>query len=316
MFVWRRVDLDKRPDSCYGHIAWPLDFPKPNLCEVCGEPRVLFRRGRFIPNSSCGIFHVCICPVCGWYYEDHVYPEFYEDKGCLAVLKECDVGAREIILSELGSHLRRRRQDVYYLSPRRFEELVEDVFKNYGFRTVLTAASRDNGADVILLHSDTKEAAAIVECKRYANPRSVGVEIIRCLVGAAVDWKVSRAYLVTSSSFSREAQVKVLDFKNRGIEIELVAMADLVSLLRVYNADLPRLDALTADDRRQIGETRLPALLEQYARKETRSFQQRVQERAYELYIRRGKQPGSDTEDWIRAEQEIRFEDSLDGIPM
>jgi len=33
--------------------------------------------------------------------------------------------------------------------------------------------------------------------------------------------------------------------------------------------------------------------------------QDRTRERAYELYERRGREPGQDEQDWLRAEQEI-----------
>ncbi len=33
--------------------------------------------------------------------------------------------------------------------------------------------------------------------------------------------------------------------------------------------------------------------------------QDRIRERAYELYDRRGREPGQDLQDWLRAEREI-----------
>lgn len=38
----------------------------------------------------------------------------------------------------------------------------------------------------------------------------------------------------------------------------------------------------------------------------TNGTQQLVQQRAYELYLNRGQQPGHELEDWLRAECEIR----------
>ena len=35
-------------------------------------------------------------------------------------------------------------------------------------------------------------------------------------------------------------------------------------------------------------------------------LQTQIRERAYELYVERGRTPGSENEDWIRAEQEVR----------
>jgi len=38
---------------------------------------------------------------------------------------------------------------------------------------------------------------------------------------------------------------------------------------------------------------------------ETLSLEERVQRRAYELYIERGNESGSELDDWIQAEEEI-----------
>ena len=39
---------------------------------------------------------------------------------------------------------------------------------------------------------------------------------------------------------------------------------------------------------------------------ETLSLEERIRLRAYELYLQRSGQPGSDIEDWLQAEKEIR----------
>jgi hypothetical protein len=38
---------------------------------------------------------------------------------------------------------------------------------------------------------------------------------------------------------------------------------------------------------------------------ETLPLEERIRQRAYELYLRRGNQPGSDIDDWLQAEDEI-----------
>ena len=46
---------------------------------------------------------------------------------------------------------------------------------------------------------------------------------------------------------------------------------------------------------------------------EKRLLGERIRRRAYELYVVRGHQPGSELEDWLQAEQEIRArEQSID----
>jgi hypothetical protein len=36
------------------------------------------------------------------------------------------------------------------------------------------------------------------------------------------------------------------------------------------------------------------------------SLEERIRQRAYELYLQRGNQPGSGLDDWLQAEKEIR----------
>lgn len=40
--------------------------------------------------------------------------------------------------------------------------------------------------------------------------------------------------------------------------------------------------------------------------KEKLFLQERIQRRAYELYVQRGNQSGSELDDWLQAEEEIR----------
>jgi len=39
---------------------------------------------------------------------------------------------------------------------------------------------------------------------------------------------------------------------------------------------------------------------------ETLPLEERIRRRAYELYVQRGNQSGSELDDWLRAEEEIR----------
>ena len=39
---------------------------------------------------------------------------------------------------------------------------------------------------------------------------------------------------------------------------------------------------------------------------ETRTLEERIRRRAYELYLQRGNQPGSELEDWLQAEEEVQ----------
>ena len=39
---------------------------------------------------------------------------------------------------------------------------------------------------------------------------------------------------------------------------------------------------------------------------------ERIRQRAYELYVRRGSQPGSELDDWLQAEKEFHQDEAID----
>jgi hypothetical protein len=193
------------------------------------------------------------CPLCGWYLRYWYCRSVAAppDNPHIPVLRTFDINSTAIALEELGTFLRARYRDVGLLTPRRFEELVADVFAHHGFHVRLTQQTRDNGAD-ILVFDRNGVIDAIIECKRYRNNRHVGISSLRELVGAAVDWRVRRAKLVTSSDFSAVVRSKSADYKLRGFDIDLVAASDLLSMLEAYNERLPVLIDLTPQTRSEI----------------------------------------------------------------
>ena len=72
------------------------------------------------------------------------------------------------------------------LSPREFEELVTELLSSFGWQIKLSPPTRDGGFDILGITADASglEASWIVECKRYAENRKVGVDLVRQLYGA------------------------------------------------------------------------------------------------------------------------------------
>ena len=56
----------------------------------------------------------------------------------------------------------------------------------------------------------------------------------------------------------------------------------------------------------------MPAPARKQSTTETLSLEERIRQRAYELYVQRGNQYGSDLDDWLRAEQEILQDEAID----
>lgn len=113
----------------------------------------------------------------------------------------------EDINEELIAYLAAHPEKMRELSPRKFEELVADLFRNQGFEVMLTPRSRDGGMDVIAVQrSGIGTVMIIVECKRYAATNKVGVEIVRGLYGVVEQHRATQGIVATTSYFTRGAQ--------------------------------------------------------------------------------------------------------------
>ena len=234
-------------------LFWSDEEDQYQSCQFCGTRLHTTDWGKDCYHEHSWPLVMRRCPLCGWYLRYWYCPGvfFSPDNPHIPVLRTFDINASTVALEELGTYVKARYRDVGLLTPRRFEELVADVFAHHGFYVRLTQQTRDNGADILVLDRNGI-IDAIIECKRYRNNRRVGISSLRELVGAAVDWRVRRAKLVTSSDFSSVVRSKSADYKLRGFDIDLVAASDLLSMLEVYNERLPVLADLTPEARSEI----------------------------------------------------------------
>ncbi|MDD1779037.1 MAG: restriction endonuclease [Candidatus Helarchaeota archaeon] len=199
------------------------------------------------------------CPLCGW---RACYRLTYFDRktgfdpldGFLeAIIRNFDISDSSVALDEVGSHLKANYSGIYSLSPRRFEELVCDIFKRHGEVASLTKATKDEGVDIYLF-KPTGGSWCIIECKKYHRHRKVGIQAIDRLYGVQLAFDIKKAKLVTTSTFSKFAKQRVTTSKasRYGFKIDLIAADDLLKLLDVYNCKLPPLSKLNQKDLEEI----------------------------------------------------------------
>lgn len=92
------------------------------------------------------------------------------------------------------------------MTGREFEEFVESLFRDLGYETELTQASRDGGVDVIARWDDVVGATTTlyIQCKNHAAP--IGVEVVRAIAGVVpVDDAGGRAAVICPTGFSADA---------------------------------------------------------------------------------------------------------------
>lgn len=93
------------------------------------------------------------------------------------------------------------------LSARQFEELIAEVWSRFGYVVELTARTKDGGRDVIAVRRAEAEVRYLIECKRYSPQHKVGVQFVRALYGVRTDERATKAFLATTSTFSRDALI-------------------------------------------------------------------------------------------------------------
>lgn len=135
----------------------------------------------------------------------------------------------------LADHLLREPESVYKLPPRRFEELIAELVKQFGWRVHLTPATHDGGRDIVaLIPSPVGDLMCLIEAKRFREDRKVGVGLVRQLWGTVNHEDASIGLLVTSSSFSSEARAFEKQHETR---LKLRDNDDVFDWLHVYSRE-------------------------------------------------------------------------------
>jgi HJR/Mrr/RecB family endonuclease len=103
---------------------------------------------------------------------------------------------------------------IYSIDPRKFEELVAELLDRDEFKVQITPKTRDGGRDIFAYkESDLGTHLFLVECKRYAAHRKIGLDIVQRLHGVRDDDRASAAVIVTTAGFSPDA--KKFEEKNK-----------------------------------------------------------------------------------------------------
>jgi len=108
---------------------------------------------------------------------------------------------------EIFKFFQKYPEKLYSISPRKFEEFVASLFKHHGFEVSLTPATRDGGFDILAVHHSelTDDMVSLVECKRYAPDRPVGIGVVQRLLGTVEQVRANKGVLVTTSFFTSPA---------------------------------------------------------------------------------------------------------------
>ncbi|WP_419662063.1 restriction endonuclease [Desulfosarcina variabilis] len=103
------------------------------------------------------------------------------------------------------------------MPPRAFEQLVAALFRKEGFDVKLIPESRDGGYDILAVRHNkyTGNETFLIECKRYAENRRVGIDVIRNLIGVMQFENATKGIIATTTSFSSDARQRAETFSSR-----------------------------------------------------------------------------------------------------
>lgn len=110
------------------------------------------------------------------------------------------------------------------MSPREFEVFVANLFTQLGYNAKATVETCDGGKDVIATNNKEK---IYIECKHWNMNNLIGREILQKLVGSAIGDDATRAIVITTSKYNKNA----LEYAEKVPWLELWTVKDIIKAL-------------------------------------------------------------------------------------
>ncbi len=130
--------------------------------------------------------------------------------------------------SRIKEENRQAYEGIDTLSGVEFERVCKRILENMGFSVETTKTTGDGGIDLIAYNSQPLLSGKyIIQCKRYTG--SVGEPVIRDLYGVITSERANKGILMTSGTFTKQAQVFAMEKP-----IELIDGVKLQELLKNY----------------------------------------------------------------------------------
>lgn len=112
-------------------------------------------------------------------------------------------------------------KDIDNMSGEEFEEFLEIVFRDRGYKTMLTPLTGDYGADLLIKKKGVK---TVIQAKRWKS--TVGVEAVQQVVASMKYYKATDAMVITNNYYSQNAinlaKVNNVRLWDRGDVIKLI----------------------------------------------------------------------------------------------
>ncbi len=226
MSIWEYGALDSSAiDGTPGSLCI---FCKSKLHRISAEP------GGEGHEETCPYCHetptlgINVCDGCGWWYiNDEVEKEWangecsiaWESRhySAMASLKNLELTDLTLPLQDVRQYLVARYSDRYLVHPRKFEEVVGSIFKDFGCDVRVTSYSGDDGVDLFVFDRD--EGLVGIQVKRWQG--KIQAEQIRGFAGALVLNGVTKGIFITTSQFTRGARETASRYEPVGLGVKL-----------------------------------------------------------------------------------------------
>lgn len=136
----------------------------------------------------------------------------------------------EAVWDDLIRRLAKRPDLMQALGPRKFEELMAELYTRQGFEVELTPQTRDGGVDLyVVRYEPFGRMVTLVDAKRVRQDRKVGVGVVRQLYGVVEAQRAAAGVIATTSFFTPDAQ---RFSKDLGFRMFLQDYLDLQKMIR------------------------------------------------------------------------------------
>lgn len=135
-------------------------------------------------------------------------------------------------------------------SPRTLEHLVECLYSEIGYKTVLTPRQKDGGFDVLAEKQESGQRALLhIECKKWQG--NVGVPVMRGLLGVVSDSKATNGICATTSDLTDPAK----EFVKRNPRLDYIPGTTLVQMFNEHLGPFwfNQIDRLVLQSKRKMG---------------------------------------------------------------
>jgi restriction system protein len=121
-------------------------------CIFCQYEMLRVPAQKLEAGSQTILVQFSVCRRCGWWsvyrvhQSEHTYTAGWAESysGTIGCLKELDLTDVSAPLTEVRQYLLARKDDLYDMHPRLFEDVVCSVFKDLGWKARVTAYSGDD----------------------------------------------------------------------------------------------------------------------------------------------------------------------------